>query len=78
MNLSIRQVYSKGDYMKKIEDVLVKVMPQNVEAEEAVLGSVLIGGDVEMQIAMGWIQRRRCLLFRKMQKHIHMYERTIQ
>ena len=46
MNLSIRQVYSKGDYMKKIEDVLVKVMPQNVEAEEAVLGSVLIGGDV--------------------------------
>jgi replicative DNA helicase len=56
MNLSIRQVYSKGDYMKKIEDVLVKVMPQNVEAEEAVLGSVLIGGDVEMQIAMGWIR----------------------
>ena len=43
MNLSIRQVYSKGDYMKKIEDVLVKQMPQNVEAEEAVLGSVLIG-----------------------------------
>ena len=42
--------------MKKIEDVLVKVMPQNVEAEEAVLGSVLIGGDVEMQIAMGWIR----------------------
>jgi replicative DNA helicase len=31
-------------------------MPQNVEAEEAVLGSVLIGGDVEMQIAMGWIR----------------------
>jgi replicative DNA helicase len=56
MNLSIRQVYFKGDYMKKIEDVLVKVMPQNVEAEEAVLGSVLIGGDVEMQIAMGWIR----------------------
>ena len=42
--------------MKKIEDVLVKQMPQNVEAEEAVLGSVLIGGDVEMQIAMGWIR----------------------
>ena len=42
--------------MKKIEDVLVKVMHQNVEAEEAVLGSVLIGGDVEMQIAMGWIR----------------------
>jgi replicative DNA helicase len=42
--------------MKKIEDVLVNQMPQNVEAEEAVLGSVLIGGDVEMQIAMGWIR----------------------
>ena len=42
--------------MKKIEDVLVKQTPQNVEAEEAVLGSVLIGGDVEMQIAMGWIR----------------------
>lgn len=56
MNLSIRQVYFKGDYMKKIEDVVVKQTPQNVEAEEAVLGSVLIGGDVEMQIAMGWIR----------------------
>tara|TARA_A100000172_G_scaffold76394_1_gene59874 strand:- start:2787 stop:4151 length:1365 start_codon:yes stop_codon:yes gene_type:complete len=56
MNLSIRQVYSKGDYMKKIEDVVVKQTPQNLEAEEAVLGSVLIGGDVEMQIAMGWIR----------------------
>jgi len=42
--------------MKKIEDVVVKQTPQNVEAEEAVLGSVLIGGDVEMQIAMGWIR----------------------
>jgi replicative DNA helicase len=56
MNLSIRQVYFKGDYMKKIEDVVVKQTPQNVEAEEAVLGSVIIGGDVEMQIAMGWIR----------------------
>ena len=42
--------------MKKIEDVVVKQTPQNLEAEEAVLGSVLIGGDVEMQIAMGWIR----------------------
>ena len=42
--------------MKKIEDVVVKQTPQNVEAEEAILGSVLIGGDVEMQIAMGWIR----------------------
>ena len=42
--------------MKKIEDVVVKQTPQNVEAEEAVLGSVIIGGDVEMQIAMGWIR----------------------
>lgn len=42
--------------MKKIEDVVVKQTPQNVEAEEAVLGSVLIGGDIEMQIAMGWIR----------------------
>jgi len=42
--------------MKKIEDVLVKVMPQNTEAEEAILGSVLIGGDIEMELAMGWIR----------------------
>ena len=51
--------------MKKIEDVLVKVMPQNVEAEEAVLGSVLIGGDVEMQIAMGWIREDDALYSEK-------------
>ena len=42
--------------MKKIEDVVVKVMPQNTEAEEAILGSVLIGGNVEMELAMGWIR----------------------
>jgi replicative DNA helicase len=42
--------------MKKIEDVVVKVMPQNTEAEEAILGSVLIGGDIEMELAMGWIR----------------------
>ncbi len=34
----------------------IRQVYQNVEAEEAVLGSVLIGGDVEMQIAMGWIR----------------------
>ena len=42
--------------MKNIEDVTVKQMPQNTEAEEAILGSVLIGGNVEMEIAMAWIR----------------------
>jgi replicative DNA helicase len=42
--------------MKNIEDVTVKQMPQNTEAEEAILGSVLIGGDIEIELAMAWIR----------------------
>ena len=42
--------------MKDIKDVQVKVMPSNVDAEEAMLGSILQGGDIEMEIAMAWIR----------------------
>ena len=42
--------------MKNIEDVTVKQMPQNTEAEEAILGSVLIGGNIEIELAMAWIR----------------------
>ena len=34
----------------------IKSAPSNVEAEEAMLGSILQGGDVEMEIAMAWIR----------------------
>ena len=34
----------------------VKKAPSNVNAEEAMLGSILQGGDIEMEIAMAWIR----------------------
>ena len=40
--------------MKNIEDVTIKKMPSNIEAEEALLGCVLLGGDIEMEIAEAW------------------------
>jgi len=42
--------------MKNIEDVTIKKMPSNIEAEEALLGCVLLGGDIEMEIAEAWIR----------------------
>jgi replicative DNA helicase len=47
--------------MKDIKDVQVKVMPSNVDAEEAMLGSILQGGDIEMEIAMAWIREDEAL-----------------
>ena len=47
--------------MKDIKDVQVKVMPSNVDAEEAMLGSILQGGDIEMEIAMAWIRENEAL-----------------
>ena len=40
--------------IKKGENV--KRAPSNVNAEEAMLGSILQGGDIEMEIAMAWIR----------------------
>ena len=34
----------------------IKIAPSNTEAEEAMLGSILQGGDIEMEIAMAWIR----------------------
>ena len=42
--------------MKNIEEVTIKKLPSNIEAEEAILGCILIGGKTEMDIALAWIR----------------------
>ena len=39
----------------------IKAAPSNVEAEEAMLGSILQGGDIEMELAMSWIREDSAL-----------------
>ena len=44
--------------MKEIAEtgMPLKVMPNNIEAEQAMLGCILVGRDIEMEIAMAWIR----------------------
>ena len=44
--------------MKEIAEtgMPLKVMPNNIEAEQAMLGCILVGRDIEMEIAMSWIR----------------------
>ena len=44
--------------MKEIDEGVasLKVMPCNIEAEHGILGCILVGKDIEMEIAMAWIR----------------------
>tara|TARA_R100000152_G_C6781579_1_gene216384 strand:- start:1279 stop:2607 length:1329 start_codon:yes stop_codon:yes gene_type:complete len=42
--------------MKEIKKEELKIMPNSTEAEEALLGCAIVGGDREIEIALAWIR----------------------
>ena len=49
--------------MSKTENNEIKMLPQSEEAEKALLGCMIIGGEREQEIGMAWIRDNEAFYF---------------